>query len=134
MKQQELETVSKPNSRGTGVSPVREKILYSQHRRDACATMNFCRAAISLNCYHFLSISTTCQKNLIVGFSRSMRTNRCWQTLFRLYGGRAHPDNEFPFLYTVQEAGHGGYPQQIGRPSAYPGFSPQCASGPVIHK
>jgi hypothetical protein len=28
--------------RGTGVSPVGEKMLYSQHRRDACSTMS-CR-------------------------------------------------------------------------------------------
>ena len=62
MKQHELKTVSIPQSRGTGVSdtvirgtvirgtvirgtgvsPVREKTFCSQHRRDACATRNFC--------------------------------------------------------------------------------------------
>ena len=45
-----LDTVSKPSSRGTGVSTVKEKTLCSQHRRDACATRNTCNAAIWMNC------------------------------------------------------------------------------------
>jgi len=36
-----LEDVSKPLNRGTGVSPVTKKLLYSRHRRDADATMNY---------------------------------------------------------------------------------------------
>jgi len=51
MKQHELETVPKPYSRGTGVSPVREKTLCLQHRRDACATRNLRRTAILRNRY-----------------------------------------------------------------------------------
>ena len=50
----ELEAVSKSSNRGTqnrgtGVSPVREKILLVLHRRDVCATMKICNAAIWLN-------------------------------------------------------------------------------------
>ena len=70
MNQQELETDSKPYNRGTGVSPVPEKTVWSQHRRGACATMNFCRAAISLNCYHISKI--VCSQKI-----PSRQTNCC---------------------------------------------------------
>ena len=46
-------------SRGTGVSPVREKTVCSQHRRDGCASRNFFSAAIWLKCYYLRIFCST---------------------------------------------------------------------------